>query len=157
VVAVKKGGGERVNPNGPNIDVHLKKFEVVTAMQAKAPNAWQLVGALIDLRKWNIEVFMERCCLDENSFYKAQRGDPAPPTLPTLMAICIAMNLDMPEAETLLGAAGIKLSAAIPLHRAYLFIIERLSGQPIPVCNEFLRRLHFKELGSANYYAKLVS
>jgi hypothetical protein len=146
-----------VGTNGSNIDIHLKKFEVVAAMQARGPNAWQLVGALIDQKKWNIEVFMERSRLDGNSFYKAQRGDPAPPTLATLMAICIAMSLDMSAAEMLLGAAGIKLSTSIPLHRAYLYIINHLAGEPIAVCNEFLRRLHFKELGSANYYAQAAS
>ena len=143
--------------NGSNIDMHLKKFEAVAAMQTRDPNAWQLVNALIEQRKWNIEVFMERSCLDENSFYKAQRGDPAPPSLQTLMAICIAMNLDMSAAEVLFGAAGIRLSTAISLHRAYIYIINHLTGQPISVCNEFLRRLHFKELGSANYFSKIAS
>jgi len=30
-----------VGTNGSNIDIHLKKFEVVAAMQARGPNAWQ--------------------------------------------------------------------------------------------------------------------
>jgi len=143
-----------IRTDGPKIDKHINNFEVLAVMQAKEPNAWQLVGALINQRKWNLEVFMERSGLDKNSFYKAKRGDPTPPTLQTLMAICIAMNLDMSAVEMLFGAAGIKLSAAIPLHRAYIYIINHLSGQPIAVCNEFLNRLQIKALGATNYHSQ---
>ena len=137
--------------NGPEIDKHLKKYEVLAAMQAKEPNAWQLIGALIEQMGWSITKFCNRSLLDKGYYYKAKRGDITPPTLPILMAICIAMALDMESAERLMSAAGIKLSTAIPLHRAYMYILNHLSGQSIYVCNNFLKRLGFGELGSQDY------
>ena len=136
---------------GPNIDIHLKKFDTLAAMQAREPNAWQLVGALIDQLGWSLATFCNRSLLDKGYYYKAMRGDATPPTLPVLMAICVALALDMEAAEILLGAAGIKLSPAIPLHRAYMYIINHFTGQSIYVCNEFLKRLCFNELGSGDY------
>ena len=146
-----------MSKNSPNIDIYLKKFEVFAAMQAKDPNAWQLVGALIEQMGWGITKFCNRSLLDKGYYYKAKRGDVTPPTLPVLMAICVAMALDMEAAELLLSAAGIKLSTAIPLHRAYMYIINHLAGQPIYVCNEFLKRLGFNELGSQDYPSKQAS
>ena len=146
-----------MSTKGPNIDMHLKKFEVLAAMQARDPNAWQLVGALIEQMGWSLTTFRNLSLLDEGYYYKAKRGDTMLPTLPILMAICVAMALDMETAEILLGAAGIKLSTAIPLHRAYIYIITHLAGQPIHICNEFLKRLHFNELGSRDYLSKQAS
>jgi len=137
--------------------MYLKKYEALAAMQAQDPNAWQLVGALIEQRGWSLTTFRSRSLLDEGHYYKAKRGDASLPTLPILMAICVAMALDMETTELLLGAAGIKLSTAIPLHRAYIYIINYLSGEPIAVCNEFLSRLHFNELGSRDYLDKKAS
>ena len=140
-----------------NIGTHLKKYEVLAAIQAKNPNAWQLVGALINQLGWSITTFCNRSLLDKGYYYKAKRGDATPPTLPVLMAICVAMALDMEAAEILLGAAGIKLSAAIPLPRAYIYIINHLAGESVYVCNEFLKRLRFNELGSQDYLSKQAS
>jgi len=143
--------------SSPNINMHLKKFEVLAAMQAKDPNAWQLVGALIEQMGWSLTTFCNRSLLDKGYYYKAKRGDAAPPTLPILMAICVAMALDMEAAEMLLGAAGFKLSSTIPLHRAYMYILNHFSGQPIYFCNDFLKRLGFNELGSGDYISKQTS
>jgi hypothetical protein len=137
--------------------MHLRKYETLAAMQGKDPNVWQLVGALIEQLGWNLTTFCNRSLLDKGYYYKAKRGDATLPTLPVLMAICVAMALDMEATEILLGAAGIKLSTAIPLHRAYIYIINHLNGEPIHVCNEFLKHLRFNDLGSQDYPSKQAS
>ena len=146
-----------MSTKGLIMDMHLKKFEVLAAMQARDPNAWQLVGALIEQMGWSLTTFCNRSLLDKGYYYKAKRGDTTPPTLSVLMAICVAMALDMEAAGILLSAAGIKLSTTIPLHRAYIYILNHLAGQPIYVCNDFLKRLRFNELGSQDYLGKQAS
>jgi len=144
----------REETNLLNIDKHVARFEELSALQEEAPTAWQLIGKVIARKGWNRAVFCKRSLLDEAIYYKAKRGDDTPPSLHTLMAVCVGMDLDMPATEELLAAAGYKFSKAIPLHRAYMYIIGHLAGQPVHVRNEFLKRLRINELGSQNYLGK---
>jgi len=127
--------------DGLIIDKHVMQFEELSALQEEAPTAWQLVWKLIIHKGWNRSVFCERTGLDDAIFYKAKRNDKSVPGIQTLMAICVNMDLDKSVVEELLSAAGIRLNKAIPSHRAYMYAINALAGEPVAIRNEFLNRL----------------
>ena len=132
---------ESIRTDGPKVDKHIKRFEELSALQEEFPTAWQLIWRLIAYRGWNCSVFRERTGLDKDVYYRAKRNDKSVPTIQTLMAICVYMDLSKKAAEELLAAAGIVLSKAIPAHRAYLYAIDALACESIVIRSEFLNRL----------------
>ena len=133
---------------------HIQDFRERSAARATPPTAWELVGGHIKQRGWSRAVFSKYCLLGKGHYYNAKNSEEATPTLPILMAICVGMNLSMTDTEILLAAAGFKLSEAIPLHRAYTYIITNLPGISVIECNIFLAGLGFEALGSTTYFGK---
>jgi len=122
-------------------DKHIRQYKGLVALQEEFPTAWQLIWKLIIIKGWNRNVFCERTGFDYDVYYRAKRNDKSVPGIQTLMAICVNMDLDKATAEELLAAAGIRLSKAIPAHRAYLYVLSTLAEESIAVRNEFLDRL----------------
>ena len=130
-----------IRTDGPIVDRHIKRFEELSALQEESPTAWQLIGKLISIKGWNRGVFCARTGLDNDAYYKAKRNDKSVPSLQTLMAICISMDLDKATVEELFLAAGIQLSKAIPAHRACMYVIHHLAAEPVAVRKKFLQSL----------------
>jgi len=127
-----------MHTDGIKADKHIKQFKTFSALQEEAPTAWQLIWKLITVKGWNRSVFCERTGFDYDVYYRAKRNDKSVSSIQTLMAICVNMSLDKTTAEELLAAAGIRLSKAIPAHRAYLYTLSALAEEPVAVRNEFL-------------------
>ena len=137
-------GGEPMRTDNPRVDKHIKRFKELVALQEEVPTAWQLIWKLINhYKRWNCRVFCERTGLDQDVYYRAKRNDKSVPNIQTLMIICVHMELDKNTADELLAAAGIRLSKAIPSHRAYMYVIYVLADETIAVRCEFLNRLGF--------------
>ena len=141
--------------DGLNLDKHLKRFDELSALQEESPTAWQLIWKLISIKGWNSSVFCERTGLDNSIYYKAKRNDSKTvPSLQTLMAIYVSMDLDEASMEELLLAAGIRLSKAIPAHRAYMYVIHNLAAEPVALRAAFLSSLGLGKSPSRNFNKK---
>ena len=149
---IAEKGGETIRIDGLNVGRHLKQFEELSALQEESPTAWQLIGKLIEIKGWNRSVFCERTGLDNDAYYKAKRSDKSVPSLQTIIAICVSMDLDKATIEELLTAAGIYLSKAIPAHRAYMYVINNLAAEPIAARQKFLYDLGLGRLSSKQPY-----
>jgi uncharacterized protein (DUF4213/DUF364 family) len=66
-------------------------------------------------------------------------------TIKTLVAICIAFEIDIATTQTLLCATGYSLNLTDRTHFAYYYLITHHSGKNINECNNILKILGINE------------
>jgi hypothetical protein len=100
----------------------------------------QLVAAFIRRKGYNRQVFTEKTGLSTRTYNRIMDNELPAPSLDTVMAICIGLQLGSGQSERLLEAAGYKLNAS-PLHMAYRKLLATHIGHPLEACNEVLAAL----------------
>jgi DNA-binding phage protein len=97
----------------------------------------QMVAAIIRHRGYNRQVFAEKTQLSTKTYDRIMRDDMPSPSLQTVMAICIGLQLGLEHSERLLKLAGHRLTAS-PLHRAYRKLLATHIGHTLKSCNDVL-------------------
>jgi len=137
---------------GIQLVVHVERYARSAALQRKTTQTcWQRVAELINAVGWQQRKFCNKTLLDVSVYEKAMKNHDSVPTLRTLIAICIAMELSVSATNSLLYSAGHVLNDAIEEHRAFLYILQDLPGVPIGVANDFLIRVGVEPLGSKTF------
>lgn len=67
------------------------------------------------------------------------------PTMKTIVAFCIACNLDILNTIALLESLGLTFKRTSKVHYAYSYLIVNCRGKSIPECNEILKKLEIDE------------
>ena len=67
------------------------------------------------------------------------------PNMRSIIAFCIACNLDMLMTITLLESLGLSFKKTDPVHYAYCYLIVNCRGESIDKCNEILKDLKIEE------------
>lgn len=97
----------------------------------------QFAEALIHDKQYNKLVFAEKTGLSIRTYNRIMKNDLSNPTLQTVMAICIGLQLRPELSERLLEKAGFRLNTSF-LHLAYRKLLTTYIGHSIEACNELL-------------------
>ena len=118
------------------------------------PSFSALAWANIERRKCtNSTVFQEKTLLSGKTFSRIKSGNLHKPTLDTVMAICIGLDLGVIYGDPLLRSAGYVLSGTVsPMHIAYYAMLTTFRGFTIFECNEILAALGVPLIQSKAYY-----
>lgn len=85
------------------------------------------------------ETFRERTLLSDKTFDRIKSGELINPTLDTVMAVCIGLNLGTTFGEPLLKSAGYDIASSTqPLHLVYYLLLSVFQGRTIFECNKVL-------------------
>jgi len=114
-----------------------------------AQTFWQKSDALMEQRHWYASTFKEKTHLSDREYSRYMTERNTTPTLYTVLAICVGLDIDIQISDDLLASAGYKLNASKE-HQAYHFALIHFRGR-IDECNIFLADEHVKLLGSRNY------
>lgn len=63
------------------------------------------------------------------------------PKIQTLVAICVALNLDVKQSQELFNSLGYSFLGTSKEHYAYIYLIEKHRGKSVSQCNEILTGL----------------
>jgi len=158
------------NPNNPHdqkvferseeFDLFQSAYDEEVAFRSITErNFAQLTYDHIKRKGYNKKVFYEKTLLSGKTYDRIKSNKLANPnpTLETVMAVCIGLELGITYGIQLLEAAGYKLSNS-PLHCAYHQLLATCCGKDIFKCNEILMKLGFqpiKKVEYLSYYEKL--
>jgi hypothetical protein len=108
-------------------------------------NFAQLAAWHIKNRGYNKVVFRAKTLLSHKTYERIMSNQLPNPTLETVMAICIGLQLSIKDSELLLERAGYKLSSS-PQHLAYHKLLSAFVGHSLFECNEILEALSLSPL-----------
>lgn len=100
----------------------------------------QIAFAHIKRMSFSKAMFEEKTLLSARTFDRIKSNELENPTIETVMAICIGLELGIEQGGPLLEIAGYKLGQS-HLHRAYRKILSSFKGRSIYECDEFLEEL----------------
>lgn len=153
------------NPDNHNMEVfnrseELKRFhdELVQESQylsSTTQNFAQAAYGHIKRKGYNKSVFTEKTLLSGKTFDRIKKNELNNPTLETVMAICIGLELSPSYSEELLRLAGFTLSNS-PQQLAYKKLLHSYRGHSIYECNEVLEALGLSPL-CAKAYKDMIS
>lgn len=106
-----------------------------------------IVKEVMDREKLTIEKLQEKSKLDRRTICRLRSGKIKSriremeyfPTMKTIIAFCIACNLDMLNAITLLESLGLTFKRTSKVHYAYCYLIINCRGKSIAECNAILK------------------
>ena len=104
------------------------------------------INRLFAARHINTRTFCDYTELDETMYNRLKSKD-EPPTLATVISLCVGLSLDTLTAYHLVGLAGYALLPGSTLHRLYAYFIENSEGLTVWECNEFLRSMGYCKKG----------
>lgn len=104
------------------------------------------INRLFAARHINTRTFCNYTELDETMYYRLKSKD-EPPTLATVISLCVGLSLDTLTAYHLIALAGYVLLPGNRLHRLYAYFIENSEGLTVWECNEFLRSMGYYKKG----------
>jgi hypothetical protein len=108
-------------------------------------NFAQLAAWHIKNKGYNKAVFQAKTLLSRKTYERIMSNQLPNPTLETVMAICIGLQLSIKDSELLLERAGYKLSSS-PQHLAYHKLLSAFVGHSLFECNEILEALSLSPL-----------
>ncbi len=153
------------NPDKHNMEVfnrseELKKFheefvEEGQHLSRTTQTFSQAVYGHIKRKGYNKVVFTDKTLLSEKTYDRIKNNELNNPTLETVVAICIGLELGPTYSEEILRLAGYTLNNT-PQQLAYKKLIHSYRGHSIYECNEVLEALGLSPL-CAKAYKEMVS
>lgn len=104
--------------------------------------------ALIHLMEWKgktVEALAEACCLSPRTIQRMRTNEDYVPTIESVVAICIALQLPPALSEELIRRSTCALGVG-EKHLTYKFMLNSCYSRPIYECNEMLQKLGFEPL-----------
>lgn len=105
-------------------------------------------GALIHLMEWKektVEALAEACSLSPKTIQRMRTNDDYVPSVETVVAVCIALQLPPVLSDELIRRSTCTLGVG-EKHLTYKFILNSCYSRPIYECNEMLQKLGFDPL-----------
>lgn len=107
----------------------------------------EIVNDIMESKNLTVESLQRISKIDKRTIYRMKDGMIKTktremeylPTLKTIIAFCIACELDMLNAITLLESLGLSFKRTSKLHYAYCYLIINCRGKSICECNNILR------------------
>lgn len=153
------------NPDKHNMEVfnrseELKKFheefvEEGQHLSRTTQTFSQAVYGHIKRKGYNKVVFIEKTLLSGKTYDRIKNNELNNPTLETVVAICIGLELSPTYSEEILRLAGYTLNNT-PQQLAYKKLIHSYRGHSIYECNEVLEALRLSPL-CAKAYKEMIS
>lgn len=138
------------NPDNHNMEIfnrseELKRFreeliEETQYLSRTSQTFSQAAYGHIQRKGYNKIIFADKTLLSEKTFDRIKNNQLNNPTLETVMAICIGLELSPPYSEELLKAAGFTLNNS-PQQLAYKKLLHSYRGHSLYECNEVLGAL----------------
>ena len=102
---------------------------------------YEKITTIFKKENWNAKTFCALTGLEAIFFTRMNRPG-YKPNIRTLMAVCVALQLDVLTAANLLKSVGLAFSPECRVHQAYIFLLKNCKGMSIGKCNKIL--LSFK-------------
>ena len=104
-----------------------------------SPNFNVALKQLRNWKKYTQEELAEKALLSDKTIRRLEKSDDETPTLETVIAIIIALEIPPMLATKFISLAGHNLQSTKPKLMAYNFLIQYCTGKSIHECNEMLR------------------
>lgn len=127
-----------------------KDYELSLKNNRKFPD---IIKEIMSRENLSIDALKQKSLLDKQTINRLRSGNIKTktrtmeylPTMKTIVAFCIACNLDMLNTITLLESLGLTFKRTSKVHYAYSYLIVNCRGKSIPECNEILKKLEIDE------------
>lgn len=139
-----------VDANTQNTEIYNKAKDFEKQFQrAKAVHktATELLWSYMHEEHWTLYKFQDRTNLDAMTYTRIQKPD-YKFTIRPLVAMGVGLRLDLHAMEEVLTLAGLAFKEGDHEQQAYKYLFTGLYGKSIDDCNEFLRQVGVRELGS---------
>lgn len=130
---------------------HFEQNEMIHKLSTVDKNCWTYIYEIITIKGTSKPHFCDLTGLGEENYRKAEKGLSNKPTVRTIVAIGVGLDLDIDTVDNMLKLAG-RSFMDNPEDRALKFCITGLSGHSIEDCNEFLESLGYEHLGTKERY-----
>lgn len=130
---------------------HFEQNEKIHKLSTVDKNCWTYIYEIITIKGTSKPHFCDLTGLGEENYRKAEKGLSNKPTVRTIVAIGVGLDLDIDTVDNMLKLAG-RSFMDNPEDRALKFCITGLSGHSIEDCNEFLESLGYEPLGTKERY-----
>lgn len=130
---------------------HFEQNEKIHKLSTVDKNCWTYIYDIITIKGTSKPHFCDLTGLGEENYRKAEKGLSNKPTVRTIVAIGVGLDLDIDTVDNMLKLAG-RSFMDNPEDRALKFYITGLSGHSIEDCNEFLESLGYEPLGTKERY-----
>lgn len=130
---------------------HFEQNEKIHKLSTIDKNCWTYIYEIITIKGTSKPHFCDLTGLGEENYRKAEKGLNNKPTVRTIVAIGVGLDLDIDTVDNMLKLAG-RSFMDNPEDRALKFCITGLSGHPIEDCNDFLESLGYEPLGTKERY-----
>jgi transcriptional regulator with XRE-family HTH domain len=107
----------------------------------------KMAAELIKHKGYNRKVFSEKTRLSKKTYDRIVHDNIPAPSLRTVMAICIGLNLNLEQSECLLEKAGYKLNTSFQ-HTTYHRLLASHIWRSIEECDELLVALALPPISS---------
>lgn len=109
----------------------------------------EIVNEIMDCKGLTIEALQEKSKIDRRTICRLKSGKIKTqkrvmeymPNMKTIIAFCVACNLDMLNTITLLESLGLSFKKTSLVDYAYCYLIANYSGKSIAECNAVLKNL----------------
>lgn len=109
----------------------------------------QIVKDIMQEKEFTIENLQEKSKIDRRTIFRLRSGIIKTrtremeymPSMKTIIAFCVACDLDMLNAITLLESIGLSFRKTSMIHYAYCYLIINCRGKEIHECNMILENL----------------
>ena len=125
-----------------------KKFDEEYELESKIhESTTQKFWKIMQLKKWNTSIFQDKTWLSPMDYTRVQ--DPKHIfKLPAYTAMAVGLGLSLSITEEILRASGLAYNMGDRTHKAYAFVLSSFQGCSLEECNEVLKALGVKELGT---------
>ena len=130
---------------------HFEQNEKIHKLSTVDKNCWTYIYEIITIKGTSKPHFCDLTGLGEENYRKAEKGLSNKPTVRTIVAIGVGLDLDIDTVDNMLKLAR-RSFMDNPEDRALKFCITGLSGHSIEDCNEFLESLGYEPLGTKERY-----
>ena len=125
-----------------------KKYKRTRA-EALKPAEW--MKRRMEEERWYEYTFEEKTLLDKENYSRVQKGTHNF-TMRPLIAMGVGLGLDLNEMEYVLSLGGMTFNPNDREHQAYKYLFTGFYGKDIDECNEFLKKIDVKTLGTHERY-----
>ncbi len=125
-----------------------KKFKRTQA-EALKPAEW--MKRRMEEERWYEYTFEEKTLLDKENYSRVQKGTHNF-TMRPLIAMGVGLGLDLNEMEHVLSLGGMTFNPNDREHQAYKYLFTGFYGKDIDECNDFLKKIDVKTLGTHERY-----
>lgn len=139
-IAVAKEEKERINKLRETYKKERENFQAEYDLYSKTEMDFQKkLTIILEQREKTAEELAEDVGIEPETLSRYRNGNG--PSFEVLVAICIALELDIKQSAALFSSLGYSFLGTSKEHYAYAYLIEKHSGEKISKCNEILTGL----------------